>query len=80
MSDIKLGYNYLDCGEGEYLVLTPERRRYRVSLKDETCTCPAFAFHPSHPCKHLRLVRDEADRVRRAEFDARIEREIAMYY
>jgi hypothetical protein len=55
------GYNWLDCGEGNYLVLTPEHKQYTVDLNTSTCSCPRFQYLGGAECKHLEYIRHEIE-------------------
>lgn len=55
---LAMGYNWLDCGQGEYLVLTPNHDQYHVNLPAQTCSCPRFGFG-QRPCKHIEYVTEQ---------------------
>lgn len=41
-------------GNGAYKIESNEE--YHVDIKQGTCTCPAYTYNKTRPCKHIKQV------------------------
>jgi predicted nucleic acid-binding Zn finger protein len=77
----KIGYNYIDHGNGAYTILTPDHNQYEIDLAMPSCSCPDFTFRGEQigECKHIRFIKGCIERGALSGVDALSIEERAAY-